>query len=73
MIAYEAAAAHNIIVLFPNFSLVHHFFPFGSLSLLCNKLLSWFNRLERSRDGFDKMISKEVIFERKTNLLPMGH
>ena len=62
VIAYEAAAAHNIIVLFPNFSFLHHFFPFGSLSLLCNKLSSWFDRLERSRDGFDKMISKEVIF-----------
>ena len=62
VITYEAAAAHNIIILFPNFSFLHHFFPFGSLSLLCNKLSSWFDRLERSRDGFDKMISKEVIF-----------
>lgn len=62
IIAYEAAAAHNIIVLFQNFSFLHHCFPFGSLSLLCNKLSAWFDRLERSRDGFDKMISKEVIF-----------
>ena len=62
VIAYEAAATQNIIVLFQNFSFLHHCFPFGSLSLLCNKSSSWFDRLERSRDGFDKMISKEVIF-----------
>jgi len=52
--AYEVAAAHNIIVLFQNFSFLHHFFPFGSLSLLCNKLSAWFDRLERSRDGFER-------------------
>ena len=52
----------HTIALFQNFSFLHHFFPFGSLSLLCNKLSGCFDRLERSRDGFDKIISKEVIF-----------
>ena len=33
VIAYEAAAAHNIIVLFPNFSFLHHFFPHLGLYL----------------------------------------
>ena len=56
------AAAHNIIALFQNFSLIHHVFPYGPLSLLCNKLSACFDRLERSRDGFEKMISKEVKF-----------
>ena len=52
VIAYEAAAAHNIIVLFPNFS-------FFITSFLLGLYLSYATSYH---DGFDKMISKEVIF-----------
>ena len=63
VISYEAAAAPNIIVLFQT----EFFF---SSSLLCfwlfifitQQVISLFDRLVRTRDGFDKMISKEVIF-----------
>ena len=63
VIAYEAAAARNIIVL-----LQTEFFFFSSLLsfwlfiFITQQVISLFDRLVRSRDGFDKMISKEVIF-----------
>ena len=64
LIAYEAAAAHNIIVLFQHFSFLHYFFPYGSLSLLCNKLSACFDRLERSRDGVGVTEKRQNDFER---------
>ena len=64
LIAYEVAAAHNIIVLFQNFSFLHYFFPYGSLSLLCNKLSACFDRLERSRDGVGVTEKRQNDFER---------
>ena len=63
VIAYEAAAARNIIVLFQT-----EFFFFSSLLsfwlfiFITQQVISLFDRSVRSRDGFDKMISKEVIF-----------
>ena len=64
VIAYDAAAAHNIIVLFPNFSFLHHFFPYGSLSLLHSKLSACFDRLERSGDVVGVTEKRENDFER---------
>ena len=55
LIAYEAAAAHNIIVLFQNFSFLHYFFPYCSLSLSC-----WWGLNECGGKG-DKEDAKPLI------------
>ena len=42
LIAYEAAAAHNIIVLFQNFSFLHYFFPLWLFIFIMQQVISMF-------------------------------